>query len=433
MNLAPLEMSCTEASIQGVYRPDRFVMTVPDVLEKPLTFVHEYFHYLHNITTVHGVRSFEATQQLLAMFSRTMSLRGVSEGDRLLTPRERDFAAQYARTRRHYEGEIFRETDMHVSGEVIGRTDDRLRFALKWPGVWSQREEEFRLGGRAIKESIAHLIERHVADLMGLDPPRAPEFPYAVLERLFAFLAPGEREQPLTIAALGTLALLTVDAGRAVSKLFEDYTKFRGRGLLVRDALDAVADQVVRTEYQRNADVVTGTDLPSIVEMHRGRATEKAVAFLCSESTRALKRRLKDPLFDLRPFLGNYDPEYAMRDLTELFRDVEPCEVLLDGSVGSYRDRAKDSEGIDRTNHLMTLSAQQEFMLMHLHGEAFKPSAEVKGRCAFLHSCTHPNATEAPTSCEQTPWAHFKNSDTGCWFSTGVMATVGKGKLIRTE
>jgi len=41
-------------------------------------FVHEY--YLQNISTLHGLKSFEITQQLVPLFTATMNADGTSEG-----------------------------------------------------------------------------------------------------------------------------------------------------------------------------------------------------------------------------------------------------------------------------------------------------------------------------------------------------------------
>src|SRR5438309_1293150 len=44
------------------------------------TFVHEYIHYLQNVSTVSGFAGYHATQQLLALFSATVDKTGRSAG-----------------------------------------------------------------------------------------------------------------------------------------------------------------------------------------------------------------------------------------------------------------------------------------------------------------------------------------------------------------
>jgi hypothetical protein len=71
-----------EASIRGSYHPDRYFIEMNvDPANNTGTYIHEYWHYLQNISTLHGIKSFLVTQQLLARFSCTMRRDGTSAGD----------------------------------------------------------------------------------------------------------------------------------------------------------------------------------------------------------------------------------------------------------------------------------------------------------------------------------------------------------------
>jgi hypothetical protein len=437
VKLAPLESRCDEASVVGAYRPDRYVMVFRDQQPPPIVFVHEYIHYLQNLTTVHGVKSFLATQQLLALFSRTMLSDGTSLGSPALTDEQRREVARYGQLRHSAEGETGPADDQRVYSEVVALAGNKATFALKRIGHFSQGQTDVVIGGRAIKESVAHLVEVRVAELTGIPAPLVPEFPYSILTRLFRFVVGRDADPPMVIAALGTLALLTVAPNRGIIEILEDYKSVTdgGAGLTPFDAVVAISVKVLQLELRASVPIIVGNDLPSIVHMHRRRNSATAIEFLCSESSRALNMRLEDPLFDLRPLFQD-DADAAMRGLLALFGLIEPCDMLLGSSaVGTLRRGLVGADGLDMTQHLLSFSAQQEFMMMHEGADGqFLPTASITGgACPFLGACTHPTTKEHPDNCAKAPWKNFKMAKDGCWFTNGMIATMGESKLTRVE
>ena len=332
--------SSVEASVRGAYHPDRYFIEMNvDPANNAATYAHEYWHYLQNISTLHGIKSFLVTQQLLARFSRTMRRDGTSEGDAKFTSAELDDLRFWSTWRSRYEGERGPRED--VSSTVVGVAGKVVTFEVLFLARPKKKDVTLTLGAHAIKESIAHVVHRQVARLIGEPQPHAPEFPYSVLERIAAYLVPEAQLDPMVIAGVGTIALLSRDPGLAVEPLLKDVSEAMRRGEPPSEALVHAAQRLVFPYFQDAARIVIDDDLPDIVRIHRGRvASEKAVDYLCEQKKRGLQRRLEDPIFDIRGFFEP-DPDSQVRNLVSLMRDAfVPCGMSFDGKVFSFHPPA---------------------------------------------------------------------------------------------
>lgn len=422
-----------DASTVGLYTPDRYFMVIMkaalDGGPDPLVFVHEYWHYLQNISTLHGLKSFEITQQLVPLFSATMNADGTSRGSDGLSDAQRERLVRFLAYRAALDGDIGPSHDNDIKGEVVELHDDYITFETRWPGIYTHEQLKLRLGARAIKESIAHLVECHVARLIASPEPSAPEFPYAILTRLSAFLT-GTDLHPLLIAALGTLALLTNDPARTFCRATTAYRmRARPSDAIDESCLRAIADEFAVSELHEALAVVKIADLPSIKAIHVTHGTsEKAVAFVVDETQRALERRAFDPLFDIRNlllFAPGADPILSLIDMMKA--DFLPCDMEFAGRVRSFYPETEDEVGLDLSQYLRSFQAQQEFMMVHVNatGDGFSPSSAVSVPCSFRRCCTHPNRTVHSDYCARTPWRQYKEASVGCWYVNGVAATIG--------
>ena len=430
-----------DASTLGVYTPDRYFIVImkagADGGPDPLVFVHEYWHYLQNISTLHGLKSFEVTQQLVPVFSATLNADGTSRGSDGLSDDQKRHLSRFLAYRSTLDGEVGPDHDVDVKAEVIGVRGDSITLETRWPGTYTRKQLELRLGARAIKESIAHLVECHVAGLIGLTVPRAPEFPYSILTRVSAFLA-GRDLHPLSVASLGTLALLTDDPAATFGRATIEYQARATPDGVDEACLRALAAELVIPDLRHTISVITTADLPSIKSIHVGRGTsEKAVAFIVDETQRALERRVADPLFDIQGLLRlepGADPILSLIDMMKT--EFVPCDMEFDGHVQSFHPGTEDELGLDLSQYLRSFQAQQEFMMVHVKpaGDGFRPSSTVSVPCSFNRCCTHPNRTENADHCARAPWRQYKDAPTGCWYLNGVAATIGPHtirKIIR--
>lgn len=217
---APLSVcQSLETKVRGAYHPDRYFIEMSvNPADNAATYTHEYWHYLQNITTLHGIKSFLATQQLLARFSATMRKDGTSEGDCDFSEDDLERLGFWSGWRPLYEGDVGPQ-DADISAKVVSIAGKATTFDVLWTQRKKQKQITFTLGAHAIKESVAHIVHRRVATLVGEPQPNAPVFPYAVLELVVAHLVPDQQLDPIAVAAIGTLALLCRDPGLAVEPL----------------------------------------------------------------------------------------------------------------------------------------------------------------------------------------------------------------------
>lgn len=192
----------------------------------------------------------------------------------------------------------------------------------------------------------------------------------------------------------------------------------------------STARTLVAPYFEPIAQTAIDHDLPGIVRIHQGRvASAKAIEYLCGEKTRGLQRRLKDPIFDTRCFLEE-DPSAQIAQLVALMRDAfVPCGMSFDGRVFTFHPLPRNEVELDLPQFQHAFQAQQEFMMMHLSADRFVASEAVKCRCPFYSKCKHPDRTAHEENCRTAPWRNYSVSDTRCWFTLGVAATVGTGDV----
>ena len=419
-----------EFGVRGSYHSNRYFIEMNvDPKRHTATYIHEYWHYLQNISTLHGIKSFLVTQQLLAQFSHTMQLDGTSAGDVKFSADELIKLASWTKWTDRYEGD--RGPDGDIAAEVVGLAGNSVTFEALWVQKKKRKDVKFKLGAHAINESIAHIVHRHMASLLGETQPNAPAFPYSVLELLASYLVP-EALDPLVIAAVGTIALQDRDPGLAVPRLLQETFAELQRGKSMSDALDLAAQQLVYPYFAGAATVAIDHDLPEIIRIHQGRTSDKAVKYLCEQKIRGLRKRLKDLIFDIRCFL-NPDQTDHVNLLIAMMRDeFVPCEMSFDGKILSFHPAAEKEGELDLPQFLRVFQAQQEFMTMHLSNERFRASELLPTvRCPFYSKCTHPARNAHEVNCRTAPWRNYVASDTRCWFTLGVAATVGPGEVVK--
>lgn len=416
-------LSSEPSSESGYYLPDRYFIAVekedahgaPD----PRTMLHEFWHYLQNVSTLHGIQSFAATQQVMAVFSATMATSGVSLGDAVLAGADRDRSERFVRWRLAARGDEARNDDRHpwtvtaINGPVVTleRRADGARRSLT-------------MGAHVIKEGVAHLVERQYADLIEAPRPESPEFPYALLDRVVEFVTGRSTTPDAIVAGIGTLSLLTNAPALATVDLARRYQALRDAGASDLDALHQAGEEIAVPDLRAAAPAIRA-EMESLRAVHAGRGMlEHAVALLAEECLRALDMRLDDPLFDLRPLLAPAaDPA---KDLFALVLRLPPPIMRFDGAFHAFRPQVPDHHGHGDAQYWMALHAQQAFMMMHAGLSGFRPSDVVEAPCPFADGCDHSTRSRHPQNCTAKPWKNYVEADEGCWFTEGVAATIGR-------
>jgi len=430
----------------------------PTPVETLSTFVHEYFHYLQNISTVSGFAAYHATQQLLAIFSHTVGATGESGGSGRLSAELVRRLRELADYLDLLEGDAGPEHDVLESivqvaaqrrelpfGNGVSRLSEVTVVCEVQTAQGPPERRSLQLGLCVIEEGLAYEIDRIVATADGEVPGgNAPTFPYFVLRRLGEHLAPGIDR--FTLLACGVLSLLTNDPAGALVDALRDLGERHRQGAAISDAF-AQVEEALRAPRTGAINTIL-EDVEGLRRMHARRgAAEDAMNHVCDIFSSLLARRLDDPLWDVRPFAAQLDK----RRLTELLHSVEPCLVLQ-----RLPDDDDDPDDGDRPQHdlmlafgkvgeaakemtrraLPVLQCQLHYVDVHLDRDEFVPSAEVSPKhagCPFYRSCTLQLRRDHADVCKRSPWKIYGlSAKETCWYGAAVAATLGTVRLLST-
>jgi hypothetical protein len=443
------------------YHPQRFLISfgaktrlIVDrrrTLEHFHLLAHEYFHYWHNFSTLCGVKLFGFAQDLLSDFSHTLNpnLDGTSLGSSVLPPERANRCSEVIALRAGIEGwpgPLISADATPVDFEVLeieldhDRTSGLANLAVPDPiaeivvrttfADQTSIEGRFLLGAHAIEEGIALLVEREMAKLNeNAESPSVPCYPYLVLERVVqAVLGP---TTPFTIAALGTLALLTTHAGPMLVVFCNQVRDALETGLSEQEALDGIIEE---WREGREADIGRTRAIGAqYLAAHKGRGlSEGAVEYFCGQMNAALDERLLDPIFEIR---GVFQTPHPRSWLISLMTKFPACNILQEeegppDQVG--RDHIVGEPvpvsigGFDSAECSRTIQAQQDFVLAHLNSaqNGWLPSTDVKSRCPYFTSCEMRLRVEQPDVCATQPWRSVSVRDGLCWYAAAIFGTM---------
>ncbi len=456
---------------EGAYYPDAFSIRIEsdpplinpatlvmqtDNVEDFSTFVHEYWHFLQNLTTVAGFSSFELFHDLAARFHETLVQHangmsvgsfgllgahadGVEELLEIMDARQGDDCPDGIDTR---DVDTFEVVTVTIDEYALTRNGQqvplgRVRLAVRVHlDDGTEADAELLFGQLCVEEGIAYEIDRMVAGGGPGTPAtdNAPSFPYFVLRELARARSALDIHR-IDLVALGTLALLTTDPAANFLDMLDDFGARRTAGETAAQALDGIW-QALRPHSEQVINLIIDHDLPSIVAAYQGRGLlQYAAEYLAENYTNLLRRRLQDPFFDIRPFANNNLNRPA---LEQLFGQTLPCDTIQ-SLPGDEHVVTRDllvtfgvppqrwaRLGYRPADFLRTLECQVDYLFAHLSNNGFLASADVESRCPFYTVCGLPLRRNHPEVCRETPWRAFDPAQPHhCWYGTAVASIMG--------
>lgn len=404
--------------------------------EGATVLMHEYWHYLQNVSTVAGVREFLRWQNIVGVFSKTLQAHGdgSSVGADALSDDERTAIIRLLERSKATRGDRAPE-GRGGSNELLSRVTEvngrRIQLSLTKRG-YDIGAASYELGTAAIEESVAWLVEAETAALFRADMHPPPEFPYRTLERLAEFVLGRKLEGPV-LAGIGTLSLLWEDPGKRLVPLLQAFRSLAEQEGDLAGLRKLAACHVAQVEAFR---IQVRSELDNLLKMQEGRGlSERAMAHYAATIDSALERRTRDPLFDLAPFLDETDESGRKDRLSALVGELPPCDVemLLKDENGAlapklvtFDPRADPVSGLGLSQHLRAFQAQVHHAWAHTRTGTPVDSRTLRSApCPYLASCSHPLRTEQPSICEASPWLHARASVDLCWYAAGVAASLG--------
>jgi len=451
----------------GTYNPNHFLITLdhesrfinlnlPSKVDNQHlhVFLHEYWHYLQNISTLSGYKAFDFTQHILPIFSKTLMTmkNGISAGSSLLNADDKKSLETLLNLQVCLDGEGAPTDDMLNDYEVdfaIDKieviNDERMLYGRKvpnhflrldcicsWPNGRTNKET-MHLGSWAIEESIAYIVSKQIyaLDKRQSDDLELPVFPYRVVEKLFDYILGPREQQWMVDSALATMALLTTHPGVDILQLAEAYKTE------IKSESPPEALRKVKAKHKGSMSSIVKTvqnkELPSLRRMHKGRGySEGAINYIADVFSKAFNLRMSNPLFDIETVL----PNVRMNALLAMQKAYPPCDVLQRNSehddslprdtIFSFSPSVKGILG--PSDYIRSLHAQQDYMFAHLNMDgSFKKSSQCQPHmCPYYFCCTLDPRRNESKICLTSPWlAYDPTGNESCWYTNGVAATLG--------
>ncbi|UVM13880.1 hypothetical protein [Pseudomonas protegens] len=434
----------------GAFKPNAlFTRTVSDAdlnpkgrgpfdLALPI-HVHEYVHYLHNVSTPVGIMLLLNELELINSFVKGTDGEGryVNEGASAVSPRS------YVETYKLLMGGVFGDpipqeaknlkwsfSEPEVEDAVIHFEDDcisglkKARVAAK---AKSQGSTEYsisiELGLQFLTEGIAYEIDRSIRRKSGvwqdLDES-TPAFPYLVYQPLIDFLIGRDSSEAERIV-LGTCALLsfspgaefvracaTLRTGTLEGKAFHDYlAELQGRLKLFGRHLDYKLLPEARKSFRGAPSVLQGLDDYILIV------------------NSAFKYRLEYPCFELA--FCDIDSVGLFHNVVAAIAPQWICQEKPDG--GAVIDWHGNKHIVDAIDQIAISTLQSIFHYIQVHVSMsgnFNPTAKIKSvRCPFFGACAVQKDNKFPSECSTRPWdVKLAFSDEGkrqvCFYNSGA-------------
>jgi hypothetical protein len=408
-------------------------------------FMHEYMHYLHNISTVCGLSGFMNTLELWRLFRRTIGSMGFSVGSSQLDGATQEHLKHLLHVL--FAGRsAFRPSLLTVATPV---SVEILRATLE-NKVESQHgtllstfacEAEVRddhgtaescqieIGIPEIMEAAAWLLERRLASALApvaAESP-APVFPYKPVSALAEHLLPGIPEG--TILACILAAMQSSDPADGLQQILQIAKKETDKG---RDPLDAIRNAAAGITTTNESKLL---QCLSRIEAEFGGNGIMAVAIrtILSAARDALAWRRSNPFFEIELVddiaARRLSIDKLMTQLPScvvLQRNAGPDDELQRDLLASFRPLNDDCS--DPEDGLRVTHAVFDFMGSHTGKGALMATENLPPRqCPFYTSCNLQLRTVEPSICSNSPWRAADWSGWTkqglCWYATAVQIT----------
>ena len=403
-------------------------------------FFHEWIHYIHNVSTIHGLSAYSSFIGLWNAFRYTTDESGLGQGSFNTSSAEelktRTYMEVIMSTRRGAEQPLPKNMTVDmcriVSCEPAGNFNgkpDHLDVSVE---VTNKHGEVVKfqkvIGPTEIVESVAYLLESlFLVRGFQHQPSSAPVFPYQTLTLLAQHIAPDLDDKTVLLCGLASLqSTFPTDAVIQFFKVCHERSKKN---------MDAIAWLTAATiEQLRNNESALRAGLKEMRDMFPfpggvERAVKESIAFM----EKNLELRLTNPFFevDFVEQIREAGPSNFDQIMNHLMQTHGICSCRqerrgLDDEIGrddlfNFAVAAGDDRLIDAR---LAMLASLDFLGRHLKPDgSFKATADLPNRkCPFYSSCQDPTRRVHAEDCATQPWKSVHARAAGiCNYAQGVL------------
>jgi len=405
-------------------------------------FMHEYMHYLHNISTVCGLSGFMNTLELWRLFRRTIDPMGFSVGSSQLDGATQDHLERLLHVLAAGRGvgqPSLCTVATPISVKILNATledkveDHRGALLSTFACDAEVRDDHgaadccrIKIGIPEIMEAAAWLLERRLVSALTQYAAESavPVFPYKLVSALAEHILPGIPEE--TILACILAAMQSSDPADGLQQILRSAKKATDEGHNPLDAIRNVASEIVTTNESTLLQCLSQIEQ----EFAGNGIMAVAIRTILSAARDALARRRSNPFFEIELV----DDLSARRlSIDQLMTQLPSCAVLQ-RNVGPDHEPQRDlfasfrplnADDSDPEDGLRVIHAIFDFMGRHTRKGSLMATASLSQRqCPFYTCCNLRLRTEEQSICLNAPWQAADwsgwNNQGRCWYGAAV-------------
>lgn len=439
------------------YLPDSMVITLKehfDALADPddpvgfetperLGFLfHEWMHYLHNVSTLHGLTAFANAMQLWAGFRHTRGPDGFSGGSVSCPPQYNASIQQrleYRHATRFPQKTTFPKAGLNnlalkktelVETPISGTNlvVSKIRCTVEDNGQGTLTTVD--IGTHEILEGLAWLLEEQLIMLLGTISSLPSPVPYLLARNILLLLEP--TLAPEDIIACLIRALQDSDPPATLYDCVVAIPRIVSQGKSVYKEMEAETARTLAGNVGFENQIVQEIAMLVPVDEPMGRFVLQTIA----QIRQNLDRRRTKPFleFDLVDEIGK-----DRRKIEAAIRKFGGC-TLLQKRPGQVDDVERDllfhlspTSSDDLDGGRLKLHTAFRYMHIHIQNAAFKSTAQLPTtggacQCPLYTTCTLPHRKEHAIVCWESPWKTALVTDDsvrGCSYKAAVIGTTG--------
>lgn len=421
------------------------------------TFLHEYFHYLINISTFHGILELSLYNLQKYLFSHTMKNRkdGESDGSAVLEKSQKEELDSLFKIIKIYYGDSIDlswentntigtikqfEERISIRDTIIELSSATITYCIYNPKSDSYSNEEIIIGVLDLEESLCMLIEKEVMNNTEI----LSKYPYYLIEDICDKYNIKLKRNVLIYITF--LSLLTSNPIKYFFNIIEFISdKFTNRENEDFDQ-DKILTQIVsKQQYEFNhlSDIILKS-VNDLANASVGRGGSEYISKYFQEvTTTIIDLRKSNIVFDLDILMSKKGSN--IQNISNLMSIVKPCDILFSKNefpvFSAFNcDYYVSFNQIDNLyNSSFTLSellcmyaSERHMVLSHFNHNQIDQTNLIGHKCCPHYAfCTQTFRTENQQICFTSPWKSYGKAN--CWYSAGVLSLLGIVKVKSLE
>lgn len=401
-------------------------------------FFHEWTHYLHNVSTIHGLSAFGSHAALWSNFRRTISADGFSSGSGNLDEGFQESIRQIpiflsasrliAKSGLPTDISIFDITVESATHSTVKIANSEAEITTITCNLLVKRNNELlresvEIGTHEILEGAAWMLESKITLALGGISPVVLVAPYQLVKILVRSRFPDISDD--TVIKFVLSALQDSDPPGNLWRLLEQVR------LAVRSG--ECPENVLLTLTKKSLEVSKSWVMESITTIKsifpNDEPMARAVISTSETISNNLELRRNNPYFEFDIIEQVKKSPQSLSDAIEKYG----CCTVIQQRTGADDTVARDLmyDLVPSNQELefgwRKMHASFRFVVLHYASGEFISTENVSSpssQCPFYTICNLKLRVEKPAICKQTPWksVNLTDQDGACWYAAAVIS-----------